>query len=243
MFTPIEQSQQKWARVVGFAYLLAIPLAVFPEFYVSGQVSGNNAAETAHNILAHERLFRLGIASNLSVFALDVILITALYVVLKPVNRNLALLAAFWGLIETTTLVVATLSDFEVLRLLSGVDYLNSFEADRLQALAKLSIGGHSAAYNVGLAFAGLRSTLFCFLWFQSRYIPKVLSVWGMFASALMGSCALAFIIFPELKRIITIEFYGGPIFFFELTIGLWLLIRGLRIADITAGKAESAAL
>src|SRR5207249_6908708 len=61
----------------------------------------NNAVDTARNILAHERLFRLGTASNLTVFAIDIVLITALYVVLKPVSRNLALLAAFWGLVET----------------------------------------------------------------------------------------------------------------------------------------------
>src|SRR5258707_1008208 len=80
-------------------------------------------------------------ASNLAAFALDIVLITALYVVLKPVNRNLALLAAFWGLIETAILVVALLSDLEALRLLSGAEYLRAFEADRLQALARLAIG------------------------------------------------------------------------------------------------------
>src|SRR5207237_6512752 len=96
-----------------------------------------NAADTARNIVAHERLFRLGTASNLTAFAIDIILITALYVVLKPINRNLALLAAFWGLIETAIFVVMLLNDFEVLRLLSGADYLRVFEPDRLQALAR----------------------------------------------------------------------------------------------------------
>ncbi len=227
--TTIDESQRKAARVVGLAYLFALPPALFSELYVSSQLIVNNAAETARNIMAHERLFRLGTASNLSVCALDIVLITSLYVVLKAFNRNLALLAAFWGLIETALLVVAMLSDFEVLRFLSGADYLRAFEADRLQALARLSIGGHSAAYNVGLVFAGLRSTLFCYLWFKSSYIPKALSAWGVFASALMGACAFAFIIFPELNHTITVFYYGGPIFFFELTMGFWLLLKGLR--------------
>ena len=119
----IDASQRKAAKVVGFTYLLALPPAIFAEFYVRGQlVVLDNAAQTALNIVAHERLFRLGIASNLAVFAVDVALITSLYVVLKPINRSLALLAAGWGMVETAILVVVTLSDFDVLQILSGAD-------------------------------------------------------------------------------------------------------------------------
>src|SRR5450755_4242119 len=137
----LDESQRKAARVVGFAYLFALPPAVFAEFYVRAHlIAFDNAAQTARNIVAHERLFRLGTASNLTVFAIDVVLIMALYVVLMPVNRSLALLATGWGLIETATLVVVTLSDFDVLRILSGADYLHAFEASQLQALARLSV-------------------------------------------------------------------------------------------------------
>jgi hypothetical protein len=226
----IEETQRKAARVVGAAYLSALPPAVLAEFYVLGRliVSGN-AAQTALNIVAHERLFRLGIASNLAVFAIDVVLIAALYVVLKPVNKYFAVLAAAWGLIETAILVVVTLSDFDVLRILSGAEYLKVFEGDRLQALARLSIGAHGDTYNVGLVFAGLRSTDFCYLWFKSGFIPRALAGWGMAASFLMGACAFSFIIFPELAKLVPVEIYGGPIFVFELTMGFWLLFKGLR--------------
>src|SRR5437016_12355253 len=106
-----DDTQRTAARVVGAAYVVALIPAVFAEFYVRGQlVVSGNAAQTALNIVAHERLFRLGIASNLAVFAIDVVLFAALYVVLKPVNRSLALLALGWGLIETASLVVAALS-------------------------------------------------------------------------------------------------------------------------------------
>jgi len=149
-------------------YLLAIPPALFSEFYVRTQlIAFDNAAQTARNIMAHERLFRLGIASNLTVFAIDVVLIIALYVVLMRVDRSLALLATGWGLIETASLVVVTLSDLNVLLILSGADYLHAFEANQLQALARLSVAAHGAAYNVGLVLAGLRSTAFCYLWIK----------------------------------------------------------------------------
>src|SRR5438876_6973977 len=175
----IDESQRKAATVVGFSYLFALPPAIFAEFYVRTQlIAFGNAAQTAQNITAHERLFRLGTASNLTVFAINIVLITALYVVLKPVSRNLALLAAFWGLVETAIFVVTLLNDLEALRLLSSdADYLRVFEPDRLQALARLSISVHGAGYGVGLVFAGLRSTLFCYLWFKSSYIQRALAV------------------------------------------------------------------
>src|SRR6266567_1869023 len=200
----IDESQRRAATVVGFSDLFALPPAIFAEFYVRTQlIAFDNAAQTAQNIMAHERLFRLGTASNLTVFAVDVVLIIALY-------------------------VVVTLSDFEVLRILSGADYLHAFEANQLQALARLSVGAHGAAYNVGLVLAGLRSTAFCYLWFKSRFIPRALAAWGMVASFLMGACAFSFIILPELPKVVPIEIYGAPIFFFELTMGFWLLLRGL---------------
>jgi hypothetical protein len=236
----IGESQRKPARVVGFAYLFALPPAIFAEFYVRARlVAFDDAAQTARNIMAHERLFRLGTASNLTVFALDVVLIMALYAVLMPVNRSLALLATGWGLIETATLVFVTLSDFDVLRILSGASYLHAFEADRLQVLARLSISAHADAYNVGLVLAGLRSTVFCYLWLKSRFIPRILAVWGMVASVLMGASAFSFIIFPELAKVIPVEVYGAPIFFFELTMGFWLLLTGLRPSEIAPHAEE----
>ncbi len=215
---PSDESQRKAARLVGLVYLLAIPPAVFGE-----------ASASVANLVANQRLFRLGTATNLATFMLDVVLITALFVVLRPVNRNLALFATFCGLIETTVLIVATVGDLEALRILSGPAYLQIFEPDRLQALAKLGLVAHGAAYHVGLVLAGLRSAVFAYIWLKSGFVPKTLAAWGIVSSLLLGGFAYAFIVFPELGRVITIVVYGGPIFLFELMMGLWLLIKGLR--------------
>jgi hypothetical protein len=229
-FSGVDPSQRRAARVVGFAYLLALVPAIFAEFFVRGRlVVSGNAAQTALNITAHERLFRLGIAGNLTVFALDVVLITALYLVLRSVHRGLALLALGWGLIETAILVVVTLTDLDVLRILGAAASPGAFDVDRLPALAYLAVGAHGAAYGVGLVFAGLRSTAFCWLWYRSAYVPRALAAWGVAASLLMGACAFAFIVFPELERLVPVGIYGGPIFLFELTMGLWLVVRGIR--------------
>jgi uncharacterized membrane protein (GlpM family) len=223
----IAESQRRAARVIGFTYLLAMASAIVG-FYIRGHLTvAGNAAETAHNIMASERLFRVGIASDVVTFVTDIVLITALYVVLKPVNRNLALLATFWRLMETAVLLVVTLNGFEVLRFLSGADYLGAFEADRLQALARLSLVAYGTGYNVGFVFLGLGSAVFCYLWLRSDYIPRALAALGLLASLVMATCNFAFIVLPSLEKTIG-PGYMAPMGIFEVTMGFWLLLKGL---------------
>jgi hypothetical protein len=221
--------ERLWARIIGFSYVFALAPAIFAEFYVGGKLISSDAIVTAQNIIAHERLFRLGLASNLLVFAADILLVTALYVVLERVNRRLALLAAFFRLIETTILIVAVLNDFYVLRLLSGSTYLSALSSDTLAALARLSIGAHGSTYGVGLLLFGFGSPVFCYLWLKSGYVPRTLAIWGLIASVWVGICSFSFVVFPELTRVLTVGWYGGPIFLFELTMGFWLLLKGIR--------------
>src|SRR4029077_3195886 len=148
--SPIDTAQRTAARVAGFAYLSPFATVVYINFGIHERlIVENNAAETARNILAHERLFRIGIAGDLIYCAGVVVLLTTLYVILKPVNRGLALLAAFWRLVWVLMWLVMTLNLFDALRLLRGADYLRAFEAERLQALASLYLGTRFDYYYV----------------------------------------------------------------------------------------------
>jgi hypothetical protein len=92
----IEPAQQTAARVAGFTYLFTLATVVSAQFRIHDRlIVEGNAVETARNIIAHERLFRISIACDLIYCAGVVVLRAALYVILKPVNRSLALLAAF----------------------------------------------------------------------------------------------------------------------------------------------------
>ena len=112
-FQMTDITQSEAARLAGFIYLLTMATGIFAAFYVPSQlyVSGD-VAQTANNIIAHERLFRLGIASDLFTFIIDVVLIWALYVLLKPVDKNLALHASFWRVMESAILCMATGNKF-----------------------------------------------------------------------------------------------------------------------------------
>ena len=228
--TQVTGSQRKAARFVAGAYLTAMPLALFSGIYVPMHlfVTGN-AVATAQNIVAHERLFRFGVGSDLLAFLVDVVLIAALYTALEPIDRHLALFAAFVRLIETSLFATATVNSLDTLRFLSNADYLKPFTPDQLSALARLAIGAHATAYSAGLIFAGIGSAVFCWLWLKSRLVPGWLAGLGIGASGLLAMSTGAFIVFPDLAKTLTVAVYGGPLFVFELTMGFWLMFKGLR--------------
>lgn len=229
MAPAVDESQRAAAKVVGVVYLLAMALAMFSEGYVRGTlVVAGDAELTARNILAHKQLFRLGVGVELVTFAADVTLVSALYAILAPVNRHLAVLAAFLRLVAAAVMVMMSANGFDALRLLSGADYLRAFEPGQLAALVRLSLGAHNAAYGAGFFFLGLGSAVFAYLWLRSSYVPKMLASLGVFASLLLGVGALAVLMVPGLSAVLY-PGYMVPMFFFEVGMGAWLLSKGLR--------------
>jgi hypothetical protein len=237
----ISVSQQKAARVAGIAYLLTFALVVYVNFGIHDRLIVSDAAQTARNIIAHESLFRIGIACDLLYCVGVVVLLTALYVILKPVSRGLALLAAFWRLVYALMWVVMTLYLFSALSLLNGADYARVFEAERLQALSKLYLSSRFDVYYVGLLFYGLTSAACAYLFFKSRYLPRALAVFGLISSAWAAICTIAFVISPSFAKIVSLWWFDSPLGIFEIATGFWLLFKGLRsAAEAKTARASS---
>ena len=229
----IDESQRKAARVAGFTCLFIMAIVVFANFGINGRlIVAGDAATTAQNILAHEQLFRLNIVCFLIYGVGVVVLLTPLYGILKPVNRSLALLAALFRLIYALMWIVIALNLFEGLRLLSGVDYLRVFEADRLQALARLSFANFHVYY-VGLLFYALASTVCGYLFLKSRYIPRALAAFGIISSAWCVACTLVFIVLPDFAKIVNLWWFDTPMAIFEIATSILLLVKGLRPSAI----------
>lgn len=233
MTTTIDDSQRKAARVAGLAYLFTFAIVVYVNFAIHDRLIADNAAETARNILAHERLFRIGIVGDLIYCAGVIVLLTALYVILRPVNRGLALLAAFWRLVWVLMWLVMTLNLFDALRLLRAPDYLRALETERLQALARLYLGTRFDYYYVGLLFGALASTACACLWFKSRYIPRALAVFGVIASAFCVACTLVLYILPNFDKIVNLWWFDTPMAIFDVALSLWLLFKGLTPSGV----------
>ena len=243
IISPIDDSQRTAAKVVGFAYLITFATVVYVHYGIIWRLITGNAAESARNILAHETLFRIGIAGNLFYCVGVIVLLTALYVVLKPVNMGLALLAAFWWLVWVFMWLVVALNDFHALLLLKGADYLRVFDAERLQAWAMLYFKMGFDIYYVGLLFWGLASTVCACLWFKSRYIPRALATFGVISSAFCVACTFVFYIFPDFDKIVNLWWFDTPMGIFDIALSFWLLFKGLRPPGVAEARVRADAV
>lgn len=226
----ITDEQQHAAKIAGVTALLAIAIVVFGNYVLlTPLIIPGKAAETAQNILAHERAFRWTVVCFLSYTLISLVLVAALYVVLKPVNRGLALAAALCRLVFAVLWLLGSLQMLGALRLLGRASYLQVFETERLQALARAIIAGTFDDYYVGLPFFSLALTICAYLWFKSNYIPRWLSWFGIVSSAWCVICAFIYLLFPGFAKPVDPYWFDSPMAIFEVILSFWLLFKGLR--------------
>ena len=234
----IEESQRKAAKIAGAAFPLTMALVVAVNFGINERLMvAGNAAETARNILAHATLFRLGIAGNLVYVAGLMVLLASLYIILNPMSRGLAILASMWKLVFVAAWTLMTLNCFIALRLLNGADYARAYGVDGAQVLARLYLNGFDIYY-VGLLFWAMASVVYSYLWLKSRYIPRLLAGFGMVGSAWCAACTLLLYIFPDFPKLVNLWWFDTPMGLFELSLGVWLLVKGLSEPRATAARA-----
>jgi len=226
----IERSQLYAARIFGITYLLSLAIitVAFSRFYAPYLV-WENGEETARHFIAHEQAIRLYLAGAFFYGAGMIVLLTALYVILRPVNRGIALFAAFSKLTYVLFWFILLLDLFGALRLLRGAGSLRTFGPDGLAALAGWQFDSSLDAYYIGLAFHGLGSALFAWVLLQSRYVPRTLAIWGILGSLYEGFCGFAYLMHPSFGAILSPNWYELPPMTFEFLLSLWFLFRGLR--------------
>ncbi|HXM22172.1 MAG TPA: DUF4386 domain-containing protein [Terriglobales bacterium] len=230
MNTPVmtERITEGWprprARITGVIYLLYFLTAVFGEFFMRGLVVDGDAASTANNILAHQPLFRLGLATGLIATACYVAVTALFYDLFKPVNRSLSLLAAFFSLVGCAILAFASLFQLAPLVVLGGSQYLSVLKLEQLRALALMFLDLNTLAVNICLVFFGFYDLLIGYLIFRSAFLPRILGVLMAFA----GLGWLTFL-FPPLANYLSpyILVLG---FVAELLLMLWLLVKGVNL-------------
>ena len=226
-------ANKKTARVAGVLYLTIIITGIFAEFFVRQSfIVPGDATATANNIVANEGLFRLGIAGDLIMIMCDVALALIFYILLKSVSKSLALLAAFYRLAQATVLGINLLNLFIVLLLLSGADYLAVFGADQLDAQVLLFLNAHSIGYSIGLVFFALSLLFLGYLVFKSGYFPRVLGVLLIIASFGYLIDSFASFLLPNYNNyeaIFALVVFL-PAFIGELSLCLWLLLKGVNV-------------
>lgn len=217
---------QRYARATGVAMLLSLFFGFVGEMYLPGRiiVSGD-AAATAANIRAHPGLFRLTFASYLVEGICDVALLVFFYILLKPVNRNLALLSAFFGIVSMVTFAVAQSSFFAASVILRDAGGMASFSTAQREALALLAIRLAGMIAWLFLCMYGIASMIRGYLIARSGYIPRVLGILLMVGGVGFFIRSITYVLAPTLSS----PFLLLPMMIAMVSLMAWLLVRGIH--------------
>jgi uncharacterized protein DUF4386 len=227
MMGPASGSIQRYARIAGVLFLISFVAGGFGEFFVPNQlIVGTDATATASNIVASTSLYRWSFAAYLVEALCDISLTLVLYVLLRPVHRELALLAVFFRLLATATFAFTELFYFGALFILGGAAYLNTFSPEQLQTLALLSLKFYGIGSGLFLAFYGVPSVLLGYLMYRSGYLPKLAG--GLMALSGLGFIAqnIAVVLAPSYASFVFLV----PVPLAGVFIAVWLLVRGVDL-------------
>ncbi|HZF10651.1 MAG TPA: DUF4386 domain-containing protein [Thermoanaerobaculia bacterium] len=225
-----EASPQVYARIGGWLYLIIIVAGLFGEAFVRDKliVSGD-AMATARNLRSSELLWRLGIAGNLVHLSCAVALALVFYVLLRPVSKNLALLATFFGLVSITLEAASKLVLIAALFPLGKAEYLKVFQPEQLAALAYLSIKSHGFGFGVSLIFFGWACLVLGYLIFRSGYLPRVIGVLMQIAGVCYLVNSFALILAPKVADLL-FPAVLVPAFIGEASFCVWLIVKGVNV-------------
>jgi len=223
-------SINRTARIGGIIYLIIIVAGVYGEMVVRSKlIVPGDAAATANNIIASQLLWRTGIASDLLMHICDIPLMIIFYLLLKPVNKNLALMALLFNMVQTAALVANKLNLITALFPLSDADYLKSFTSQQLYTLTYLSIKSHDYGFGLGLIFFGFTCLIAGYLIFKSGYLPKAIGVLMQIAGVCYLINSFTLIISPSFAGVLFPVIMLPP-FIAELSFCLWLIFKGVNI-------------
>ena len=205
------------ARIVGIGLIIMFFLAIFAILIVlSNIIVPGDAKTTANNIKANQSLFYIAITCYFIILALDAVVALALYVILKPANKNLALLAAFFRVMYTAIMVISLL------------------------ALVFLFINAYS--YGLLIAYIFFIPHLFVlgYIVFESGYIPRILGVLLIIGSFcyIITIYGLFFIPKEVYELLLVIVFL--PEVIAEMSLAVWLLLKSAKIPEIIEDKMNT---
>jgi hypothetical protein len=223
------KSPQIYARLAGLLYLIVILGGLFAEIFVRGRlvVYGDTAA-TAHNIMTHELLYRLGFSAEVFYCACNIPLIIIFYYLFRVVNKGITLLVVFFSIVGTAIESVSLLCHYAPLVLLGGGHNLSVFTTEQLQGWSYLSIQLFEYGFAITLVFFGFYCFAIGYLIFKSTFLPRIIGV-------LMAMEGLFYLI-NSFANFLAPEFAPRVFPFLavsavaEISLCLWLLLFGVNV-------------
>jgi len=217
-------SINRTARLAGGLYLSLVPLGFFSFVYVPSVLFvPGDAAATSRNIMASEWLFRSGTVSHLITQIIVVFLVLALYRLLKPVNKDRAVLMVVLALLGIPMAFLSEVNHLAALRLLGGADG-GAFTSTQIQAQVMLFLDMRRSGVLVAQIFWGLWLLPLGLLVIRSGFLPRLLGILLVIGGAGYLFDSGTQLLFPGFITISQFTIVG------ELLFSLWLLIKGVNV-------------
>ncbi len=222
-FNAISNPNKGLARVAGVLYLIMIVCGMAAQLIRGSLIVPENGAVTAGNIMASEPLFRVAFISDLFMATGFLLFAWALYVLLKPVNKNIALLFVLLATASVAILCLNLLNQFAILILLNDASYLAAFGAVQLNALVMLFADLQYYGYYIAQISFGLWLVPLGYLVIKSGFLPRILGIFLIIATLGHLSGFFAAFLLPGY------ESFADLVAVLEIPFGLWLLLKGVQ--------------
>ncbi len=221
----------KVARITGgiyLAYILASVLAT-----MLGQIGLGTAPQVYEAMVTNEGSFRLGLVVALTSGFLFLMVAWGLYVLLRRVDRNLALLFLLLNAVGVAIQGASMLSLVSALLQGDGASHMQGFSTAQLEGLAYLSINVYKMGWVTAQLFFGMWLFPLGYLVYKSGYLPRFLGVLLVLDGVAVLVWFLQALLLPDYNAI----HYPGLALSFvaELGLGLWLLVKGVKAVNSVA--------
>ncbi|HSE40635.1 MAG TPA: DUF4386 domain-containing protein [Acidobacteriota bacterium] len=221
------------AMIAGYSLLLMMILSSVAEIYIYPTlVVPDQIEQTIANLLANNSLFVAGILCYVITFIGDVVVAWALYILLRPVNPSVSLLAGWFRLVHAVIALAALIDFATVQRVLSTPNHQIVFGSDRLHPELMLLIHSFRYGWGISLVFFGIHLGLLGYLVYKSSYIPKFIGIVLFIAGVCYVIYNLSPYLFPGIRLdYLLITFLGELIFI------VWLVIRASTLREANSLK------
>lgn len=225
-----EINPQVYARAGGVLYLIIIALGAFEELFIRNRITvGGDAAATFANLQKMEMLWRAGIAMEMLLLLAAIPLAIVLYVLTRPVHKELALLALLFNVIGIAVEGAYAIQLVEALFPLGKSAYLTAFTPGQLQAMTALAMKTHVFGFGIALLLFGPFFLITGYLIFTSGYLPKPVGVLYQLAGLAYMFNSFVLVLAPQYAGQ-AFMIMAAPVFAGEMSFALWLLIKGVGI-------------
>jgi hypothetical protein len=232
-------SDRKTARIVGVLYLTALVTGIlYSEGFIGPII---NAPDYLSNVYPNRSQMIVGMLLELICAVAVVGIAVMLFPILKKHNRNIAFGYLSFRIIESAIIFVSAISILLLITLSQEYVKAGVPDASSFQTSGTLAVAGHYWAFQMVIIICGIAGLMFCYLLYQSKLIPRFISVLGIIGYPLSLVAALLdmFGIIDTLHVAGIIMYLPGSIFE-VLLLPIWLFVKGFNPSAIASGSAKT---